>query len=120
MMEAAGRQHGFTLIEVLVAVLLLSMMALSLTRTLMVSQRARATSERWTQAAQLAAEGIEQLRAGHPLGPIRVPGEFSRRAEVAAWNGHAGLVRLVVTVSWHDGAAAAAAPEFRLSTLVRR
>jgi len=112
---AAGRQHGFTLIETLMAVLLLSTMALTLTRTLIAAQRGRATSERWMQAAQLAAEGIEQLRAGHALGPPR-SGDCDRRGEVVAWNSHERLVRLVVTVSWNDGAA----HEFQLSTLVHR
>jgi prepilin-type N-terminal cleavage/methylation domain-containing protein len=113
---AAGKQHGFTLIEVLVAVLLLSTMALTLSQTLIASQRARATSERWTHAAQLAAEGIEQLRTGQAPGPVRIPGDFGRHAEVAAWNGHAKLVQLTVTVSWNDGTA----HDFQLSTLVRR
>jgi prepilin-type N-terminal cleavage/methylation domain-containing protein len=107
---------GFTLIEVLMAVLLLSLMALTLTQTLIASQRACAVSERWAQAAQLAAEGIEQLRAGHTPGPARVPGGFDRRAEVTPWNGHHGLFRLVVTVSWNDGAA----HDFQLTTLAHR
>jgi prepilin-type N-terminal cleavage/methylation domain-containing protein len=111
-----GTPRGFTLIEVLVAVLLLSTMALTLSRTLIASQRARATSERWTQAAQLAAEGVEQLRTGQALGPVRIPGDFGRRAAVTAWNGHDRLVQLVVTVSWNDGSA----HDFQLSTLARR
>lgn len=115
-MTAADEQRGFTLIEVLVAVLLLSSMALTVTQTLIVSERARATSERWTHAAQLAAEGIEQLRAGQPLAPIRIPGDFERHAEVTSWAAHASLVELVVTVSWNDGAR----HEFHLHTLERR
>ena len=98
------------------AVLLLSTMALALTQTLIASQQARAASERWTQAAWLAAEGIEQLRAGQSLGPIRIPGDFGRRAEVTAWSGHDRLVQLVVTVSWNDGVA----HDFELTTLERR
>lgn len=115
-MTVAGKAYGFTLIEVLVAVLLLSMMALALSRTLIASQRARTSSERWTQAAQLAAEGIEQLRTGEAVGPVGIPGDFGRRAEVAAWNGHDNLVQLTVTVSWNDGTA----HDFQLSTLARR
>jgi prepilin-type N-terminal cleavage/methylation domain-containing protein len=107
---------GFTLIEILVAVLLLSMLALALSRTLIVSQRARTASERWTQAAQLAAEGIERLRTGQVLGPQLVVGQFQRRADVTLWNGHDDVQQLVVTVSWNDGTA----HDLRLSTLVRR
>jgi len=113
---AAGRQHGFTLVEVLVAVLLLSSMALTLTQTLMVSERGRATSERWTQAAQLAAEGIEQLRAGHPLAPIRIASDFERHAEVTPWKAHARVAEVVVTVSWNDDGP----HDFQLHTLERR
>jgi len=116
MTGATARYRGFTLVEVLVAVLLLSSMALTLTQTLIASERARATSERWTQAAQLAAEGIEQLRAGHPLTAIRIPGAFERHATVTPWSGHAGLVELAVTVSWNDGAP----HDLQLHTLERR
>jgi prepilin-type N-terminal cleavage/methylation domain-containing protein len=112
----AGRQRGFTLIEVLMAVVLLSTMALALTRTLIASQRARAVSERWMQATQLAAEGIEQLRAGQPVGPIRILGDFDRRGEVTPWMGNDRLVRLAVTVSWNDGEA----HDFQLTTLMHR
>ena len=59
-MTRAGRQRGFTLIEVLMAVVLLSTMALALSRTLIASQRARAASERWMQATRLAAECGDQ------------------------------------------------------------
>jgi prepilin-type N-terminal cleavage/methylation domain-containing protein len=108
--------YGFTLIEVLVAVALLAVMALSLTQTLIASQQARARSERWAQATQLAAAGIEQLRAGHTPGLSGVAGGFDRRVEVTPWTGHAGLVRLAVTVSWDDGAA----QRLQLTTLARR
>lgn len=104
------------LIEVLVAVALLSTLALALTETLIASQHARATSERWIQATQLAAEGIEQLRGGHALEPIRIGGDFDRRGEVTVWNGHDRLVQVAVTVSWNDGTP----HECQLTTLVRR
>ena len=115
-MSVAADKRGVTLIEVLVAVVLLSTMALALTQTLIASQRARAVSERWIQATQLAAEGLEQLRAGHALRPLRNAGDFERRGEVTAWHGHDGLLLLAVTVSWNDGAP----QECQLSTLVRR
>ncbi len=115
-MTLARAQNGSTLIELLMAVLLLSTMALTLTQTLIAAQRARTASERWTQAALLAAEGVEQLRAGHALGPIRIAGGFSRHAEVSPWSGHDRLVQLAVTVVWNDGAD----HDFRLVTLERR
>ena len=113
---AARAESGFTLIEVMIAVLLLSAISLGLTRTLVSTQRARVVSEQWMQATQLAVEGMEQLRARQPLGPIRIPGAFERSAAVEAWGGHPGLDRLEVTVSWNDGEP----HNFHLVTLARR
>lgn len=98
------------------AVLLLSAIALGLTRTLVGAQRARAVSEKWMQATQLAAEGIEQLRAGRTLGPLRIAGGFERSGSATLLTGHAALYRLEVTVSWNDGQP----HSMQLSTLVRR
>lgn len=111
-----SRVRGFTLVEVIIAVFLLSVIALGLTNTLIGAQRARVVSERWMQATQLAAEGIEQLRAGQALEPTRIAGYFDRASRVVAWNDHPGLSRLEVTVSWNDGAPRS----FQLTTLVRR
>jgi prepilin-type N-terminal cleavage/methylation domain-containing protein len=92
---------GFGLVEVMVAVLLLSVVALSLTSTLLHVQHMLGTSARWMQAVQLAAAGMEQLRAGHPLTAVDPATGFARSAQVTAL-GHAGLRRLEVTVSWTD------------------
>jgi prepilin-type N-terminal cleavage/methylation domain-containing protein len=111
----AGRQ-GFTLVEVMVAVCLLSAVALAVTTTLVSAQRGRARSERSMQATQLAVAGIEQLRAGQTLETASVPPGFDRSASVVPWAGHPGLYRLEVSVSWNDGAL----HTFRLTTLGRR
>lgn len=95
-------RHGFTLVEVMVALFLLSGVALGLTTTLMATQRARVVSEQRMQAVLLAAEGIEQLRAGQALGAVGRP-FFERTGTVAPWGAHAGLQRLEVTVTWNDG-----------------
>lgn len=115
-MSRACRAGGFTLIEVMVAVFLLSVMSLALSSTLVSTQRARARSERWLQATQLAAEGIEQLRAGQALSAVGIAAGFERSGEVTPWNGQLGLYRLEVTVSWNDGAP----QKFQLATLARR
>jgi len=111
-----GGTRAFTLVEVMVAVALLSVVALGMTTTLVGAQRARARSEQWMQATVAAVDGLEQLRAGHALGPLRDPGRFERSASVSTWNGHPGLYRLEVTVSWDDGTP----QRFRLTTLARR
>jgi prepilin-type N-terminal cleavage/methylation domain-containing protein len=110
------RQQGFSLIEVLVALVVLSTLGLALTATLVHAQRTAASSARWLQATQLAAEGLEQLRAGQPLGPVRNNGNFTRSGSATAWNGHPGLYRLEVTVSWVDDTT----HDVQLVTLARR
>jgi prepilin-type N-terminal cleavage/methylation domain-containing protein len=108
-------RQGFTLVEVMVAVLLLSMIALALTQTLVSAQRAHGVSEEWMQATQLAAEGIEQFRAGNALTPLAAAGCFERSGTIALWDDHPGLYRLEVTVSWNNGQS-----HFQLITLARR
>ena len=68
------------------------------------------------QATQLAAEGVEQLRAGQSLRPLGCGYFFERTGRVGLWNDHPGLYRVDVTVSWNDGTP----HTFLLSTLVRR
>lgn len=106
---------GFTLVEVAVATLLLSAIALAVTQTLVGAMQVRAQSERWMQATQLATEGIEQLRAGHILRPIPANTGFARSGGALPWSGHPGVQRLEVTVSWNDGAS----HSVQLHTLVR-
>jgi len=111
MREAAA---GFTLVELLVALLVLSVAALGLSSTLASSGRALTLSRNLMQATQLAAEGMEQLRAGQVPDPLG--GEFKRSTATVRWDGYPGLQRLEVTVSWEDGEA----HTVRLVTLARR
>lgn len=94
---------GFTLIEVLVAVGLLSIIALALAQTLVTSMRSAMASGRWIRATQLAAEGMERLRAGDAATTVAALGEFERQATVAAWSSDPRLRRLEVNVTWNDG-----------------
>ena len=113
-MTAGRSARGVTLIEVIVAVALLAIIALGLTTTLISAQQTLRVSEQWMRATQLAAEGLEQSRAGHSL--TAVPDGFTRSVLVTPWNNHAGLRRLEVTVSWDDGAP----HSLQLTTLARR
>ena len=115
-MQQRGAPAGFSLVEMMVATLLLSAIALAVTETLVSAARARARNERWMQATQLATEGIEQLLAGHPLRPLPERSTFERRSTVSPWNGHSGVQRLEVSVSWDDGEAHL----MRLATLARQ
>jgi prepilin-type N-terminal cleavage/methylation domain-containing protein len=107
---------GFTLVELLVAVLLLSVVALGLSSTLASTGKALRLSRKWMQATQVGAEGMEQLRAGQGADPIGGASGFDRSVVTTPWNGHPGLQRVEVTVSWDDGEE----HTFRLVTLVRR
>ena len=106
---------GFSLVEVMVATLLLSAVALAVTQTLVTALQQRAQSERWMQATQLAVEGLEQLRAGQALRPLASGSGFERAGTAAAWGGHPGVQQLEVTVSWDDGEP----HNFQLTTLAR-
>jgi prepilin-type N-terminal cleavage/methylation domain-containing protein len=102
-MPSHDTRSGFTLIELLVALTLLSTVALGLSTTLITTHRALTASGKRMHAAQLAAEGLEQLRAGQVPGGVHLTGGFTRSAVVRPWGGHLNLQRLEVTVSWNDG-----------------
>ncbi len=109
-----SRRGGFTLVELMTARALLSAVALGLTTTLISTQKALTASAKWMQAAELAAEALEQLRAGYDPGPAR--DGFERRTNVSAWPGHTGLRRLEVTIAWNDGTP----HTYQLATLARQ
>jgi prepilin-type N-terminal cleavage/methylation domain-containing protein len=116
LMHSDDTSRGFTLIEVMIALTLLSVVALSLSTTLISTHRALTGSGRRMQATQLAVEAMEQLRAGQvPEGMNSAEG-FDRSAQATLWDGQAGLRRLEVTVSWNDGDT----HTLRLVTLARR
>jgi type II secretory pathway component PulJ len=110
------RARGVTLVEVMLALLLTSTLALGLTQTLISAQRARERSGRRLRAVQLATAAMERLRAGQaPAGPDSVDG-FTRAVSAAPWAAHPELSRVEVTVSWNDGSL----QHIRLVTLMRR
>jgi prepilin-type N-terminal cleavage/methylation domain-containing protein len=108
--------RGFTLIEVMIALTLLSVVALSLSTILISTGRTLTASGKRMQATQLAAEAMEQLRAGQTPEGAHLPEGFERSAQATDLDGQAGLRRLEVTVSWNDGAA----HKLRLVSLARR
>lgn len=115
-MTRAGAEAGLTLIEVLVALLLLSTAALGLTSALVAAQRAQRSSARWVRAADLAADGVEQLRAGLPLAPVTGDGGFERTGRVVPDAGRPGVAQVEVTVHWYDGGART----YRVATVAPR
>ena len=103
MMNRVCREAGFGLVELLVALTLLSTIALALTSTIVTCHQARNRNERWMRATTLAAEGLEQLRAGQALSTIPQPTIFARRGNNQGLGGLPGLRRIDVSVSWNDG-----------------
>jgi prepilin-type N-terminal cleavage/methylation domain-containing protein len=111
----AGGVRGFTVIELLVAVAIFSLLAAGLAQTLIRAQQVRTSSARWMEATQLAEERLERLRAGDRTddpGPI---GTFTRSWQAQPALGQPGLERLDVVVTWDDGGR----QRFGLSALAR-
>ncbi|MBI3785337.1 MAG: hypothetical protein HY270_18245 [Deltaproteobacteria bacterium] len=109
-----GTNDGSSLVELVIALGLLSVIALAVTSTILTCAQARSLSERWMTATTLAMEGIEQMRAGRALAPIPKPTLFTRTASVPMSTGLTHLQRIDVEVSWDDGQK----HSLRLSTLV--
>ena len=98
-MAAAHDDHGFSLIEALVAGGLLAAGILALGQLLVVASRATTAARQTTMAATLAVGKIEALRAHRPpageRGTDRV-GEYTRTWEVAPYAAPAVLIRVRV------------------------
>jgi type II secretory pathway pseudopilin PulG len=91
-----------TLIELLVAVLIFAMAAAAVAQTLITAQQARASSERWLRATQLAEERLERLRSGARDDEGAPSGLFTRRWQARAAPMGGALEQLDVTVTWED------------------
>jgi prepilin-type N-terminal cleavage/methylation domain-containing protein len=103
--------RAFTLVEVLVALLLFSLVAIGLADGLIRAQQWQSESGRWMRATALADEALERARAGAPDGADTI-GPFRRR-----WSSSPddGVRRLEAVVAWD----VPAARELRMSTRVR-
>jgi prepilin-type N-terminal cleavage/methylation domain-containing protein len=114
-MRPVRQARGFTLLETLVAVGVLSVIGLAVTQTCVQAQRVRRLSADHMRATLLAAQALEQVRAGHGARPLANSNGTVRAATVSAWNGRKDLQHVEVTVTWNDGVERS----LRLSTLMR-
>lgn len=89
--------RGFTLIEAMVALVLLSFVAVALGQCLLAAQKAQRQSGRWLRAVELADEALERLRARDGTGGDEVEG-YARQ-----WSSTdlgLGLRRIEASVRW--------------------
>jgi prepilin-type N-terminal cleavage/methylation domain-containing protein len=111
---------GFTLIEVMIAILLTAVAVLGMIALFKVESQAGATSRRETEAVVLAQDRLEVLRTRATplvgelteigldangmlpanLSPPGPPGPYTRKSEVVVVGAN---LKLTVTVSWDDG-----------------
>ena len=94
-------RRGMTLLEVLVALLILSMVVAGYLELFHGSHLLLARSRTWSQALAYAADGMEQAKLGEN-GAVVLPGGYRRRVTSAQWA--AGIEIITVTVTLPNGA----------------
>jgi Tfp pilus assembly protein PilV len=99
----------------LIALLVFSIVATGLARTLVVALHARRTSGYWMAATQLAIEAAERVRSGQPGPDTETLGMFARSVRIQPAAVALRLQQIDVTVEWQDGGP----KEFTLSLLKR-
>jgi prepilin-type N-terminal cleavage/methylation domain-containing protein len=107
---------GFTVIELLVALVIFALVATAAAQTLSTAHRARGDAANLMRATQLAAERLERIRAGDRGDDEEPLGIFERSWQSRIADPALGLERVDVRVAWH----AARRQELTLSMLMRR
>jgi Tfp pilus assembly protein PilV len=106
------------LLEVLVALVILSLVGLAYLELLRHANRLASRSDEWIQAVQHAENLMEEAKIGTvDLGsaaPRPLDGGFLRQLSLQPWAGGAGMDVVTVTVTLPDGA------RFELRRLARR
>jgi prepilin-type N-terminal cleavage/methylation domain-containing protein len=96
---------GLTLLEVMVALVILGLVGTGFFETFAGPLRATARSRDWAQALVYAEEGHEAIKIGGPnsIAGTETPlgGGFSRRVAVQPWR--QGVARATVTVTLPEG-----------------
>jgi len=112
-LKVAKGEKGFTLIEVLVAMIVLAIGILGLAPMLVISMQGNQFSREITEATYLAQDRLEQLRNQTVISPIpyseysfSLNGEYTRTVDVSDRNVDnsipPGVYRMTVNVSWID------------------
>ena len=96
-----SNQSGFTILEVLIALLILSMALLLLLNMAMVALDGNDWSNKTTNATQLIQEKLEELRStSNPAGGADTVGNVVRSWTVTSAGNH--LRRVDIMVEWDD------------------
>lgn len=96
-----SNKSGFTILEVVIAILILSMSLLLLLNMAMVAVDGNDWSNKTTNAAQLIQEKLEQLRStANPSGGSDVVNGVTRTWVISNAGNH--LRRIDITVQWDD------------------
>lgn len=107
---------GSSLVEMLVAIVLLSTLTTALTQTLIAAHRNRSALRRSTTIVRLAEAGLEQIKSIGRVDPLDQGTEFFRDGTLEIWAEDLGLYRAQVRV----GSKSSPSIQLELVTLVRR
>jgi type II secretory pathway component PulK len=93
---------GLALLEVTVALVLLSVLAVGYLRLFQGGHRLFARSQEWSDAVGYATDAMERAKAAPvesgPHAPEELPDGWSREVERIAWQPGTGLVKVTVTM----------------------
>ena len=91
-------ERGLTLLEVLVALVVLSVVALGYFQVFHGSHALVANAREWSDAIAYAEDAMERTKLGsaQPASPEALPGGFRRQVTSRPWE--PGLIRLTVSV----------------------
>lgn len=101
----AHSRRGLTLLEVMVALVILGLVGTAFLETFTGALRASARAQAWAQALVYANEGVEAINSAgvQRATPSDIPlgGGFYRRIAARSWE--EGVIRVTVTVTLPDG-----------------
>ncbi|MEA2725284.1 MAG: ral secretion pathway protein [Gemmatimonadales bacterium] len=97
--------RGLTLLEVMVALVILGLVGLSYLELFSQSHRVVGSSRQWSMAVEYAEDAVEDIKLrGVPANPVQehLPGGYVRRISATTWR--PGLTAVEVTVELPGGA----------------
>ena len=92
------KRDGLTLLETMVALVILGLVVVGFLEVFQGSARLAASSETWSQAVGYAEDAMETVKMGNELTREALPGGFERRVETRPWRDGIRLVTVVVSL----------------------